>query len=134
MSNRKPSDYVVLAAWHTNTGTHYYIEDQQRKAAEQNQPLDVLYMGWDGTWQRMAQLSAQHPFRTRHPEFASFLLPWGYWNARDQRKLLQNLATDATISDISVQVIKMIPGAQHDPEFHILLSEVQMHLAHTRKR
>lgn len=55
--------YRVIRVWGHYLGSFdYYIQTEQRKAAEEDAPLDALYKDSGGPWVRKADLHDEHPF------------------------------------------------------------------------
>lgn len=71
LNQRKPEEYVAIAAWHKVTGSfQYYTNQVQEKAAETNAPLNAIYHN-DATkrWVTTDDLKAGHWF---HEWFARY--------------------------------------------------------------
>lgn len=73
VARHRPDEYLAIAAWHRESGAtdDVYIDNVQRRAASQGQPVDVVYEHYDrpGEWTRVSDLASSHAFRMKHPEF-----------------------------------------------------------------
>lgn len=59
----KPEDYQAIEVWHRRTGSfQYYIDRMQRKAAEENAPLNAIYFRDDQGWVTTDDLHVDHWF------------------------------------------------------------------------
>ena len=55
----KPEEYKAIAAWGKHLRSfQYYIANEQRKAAEDDAPVNAIYKDMDGSWKTTDVITA----------------------------------------------------------------------------